>query len=572
MLGSRAPRWEKQFSRERHPSNLGGTSYRGSSADRGGTPVLRVWPFVALVCLVEVLLAGGVIPLWPGAIHEVALPPLGLLSDMELLLSRSASMPVFGGLLVADLIVRTTVLSLVISSRWSLKVWLKTAEFYLVSLIPCFIAAELIYSGQAILYSPLFWAGIIVSVSVAAAFSPMAWHLLERGRTGTSRDILPRGTSWSDFGERGGLITAVKSGVWSGFSIPMVAVYLVALTLLGAGSASAGGTGVYLGVIVSGIVTIYMARYLSSGHSGVVVKRLAALSAAAVLAVVIVYVPINSPQLTHRPSRSRGTLFLVGGVDTSSGYGAIFGLQPRSIGYSCSQTVYYSYAGSGSGAAQGDAQCPITSGGRYTQDQTTQPVGRSVYYFRQEVGRLHSPVTVVAHSSGAWIAWDALRGWKDSPVRDLILLAPVSHSIGYAVGLSGPGIVGSLGLRAITRFGRSIGFGTVRSRDSILVTMESEGQAQRLFSTELPRSIKTFAVESSYDLAMFGGVAVPYAVQGCPLLLAHTETAYSPAVMYEVSRFLHGTYHHVSCPVIDRWPETAATGWRLPERLPTSTS
>jgi len=564
MLRSKSPRWDKQFSRERHPSNLGGTSYWHSTGDGDSAGKLRIWPLISLICLVEVLLVAGVIPLWPGAVHEVALPPLGLLSDMELLVARSTSIPVFGGLLVTDLIVRTTVLSLVISSRWSMRIWLKTAEFYLVSLIPCFIAAELVYSGQAILYSPLFWAGIAFSVLMALALSPMAWRLFERGPSRASSSGWSRDTSWSDLGERGGLITALKSGFWSGFGIPMVVAYLVVLILLGAGSAAAGTAGVYLGVMVSGIVTIYIARYLSSEHSGVAVRRLAALSVTAVLAIVIVYVPINSPQLAHRASRSSGTLFLVGGIDTSSGYGAIFGLQPRSIGYSCSRTVYYSYAGVGGGAAKGDAECPITSGRPYTQDQTTQPIGKSVFYFRQEVGRLRSPVTVVAHSSGAWIAWDALRGWKDSPVRNLVLLAPVSHSIGYVIGHSGSGIVGSFGLRAVTQFGRSIKFGTVRSRDSILVTMEAKGQAQRLFGTALPASIKAFAVESSYDLAMFGKAAAPYALQGCPLLLSHTEMAYSPTVMYEVSRFIHGAYHHVGCSVIDKWPEAVATGWRLP--------
>ncbi len=565
MPGNRAPRWDKQFSRERHPSNLGGTSYWHSTDSGDGAGRLRIWPFVALICLVEVLLASGVIPLWPGAIHEVALPPLGLLSDMELLVARSASIPMFVGLLIVDLIVRSAVLSLVISSRWSLKIWLKTAEFYLVSLIPCFIAAELIYSGQAILYSPLFWAGILVSVLLAIALSPMAWRMLKGGHALDNNSLLSRGTSWHDFDEGGGLITAVKSGIRSGFNVPAIALYLIALILLSTGSAAAGSTGVYLGVIVSGILSVYAARYLSSRHSGVAVKRLLGLTLVAVLVIVGLYVPINSPQPSHSPSRLRGTLFLVGGIDTSSGYGAIFDLRPQSIGYSCLQAVYYSYAGTGNGAAQGDAKCPITSGKYYTQNQTTQPIGRSVYYFRQEVGRLHSPVTVVAHSSGAWIAWDALSGWKNSPVRELILLAPVSHSIGYVTGQSGSGIVGSLGLRTITRFGRSIKFGTVRSRDHLLVPMEARGQAQRLFSTALPNDIKVFAIESSYDLATFGKVAAPRAVQGCPLLLSHTEMAYSPVVMYEASRFLHGSYHDVNCPAIDRWPEAVAAGWRLPQ-------
>ncbi len=526
------------------------------------------WPLIVLVALVVILMESGALPAWPGITHEVALPPLGLISDIGLLLAKSPSVMIFVVLLAADLVVRSTILSFLVASTWSGSVWWLALRFYLVALIPSYIAAELVYSGQAILYSPLFWAGLVLSALVALAVSPLLWRQdAGRPRGGWSRDA-----SWSKLSPHGGLFSAMKSGLQSGFNIPVMMVYLVALTLIGAGVAgatSAGRAGDMLGVVISGILTFYTARYLRSGHTGRVseisvgMKRLLAWIAVAALVMAGVAFPVRAPELSGSPPHLRGSLFLVAGIDTASGYGALFGLRPEAIGFTCSDTTYYSYAGLGNGTAQGEARCPIRSGKPYRRPDTMQPLSRSVSLFRQEVEHLPSPVTVVAHSSGAWVVWDALKGWKGSPVREVVLLAPMSHSIGYAIGGSGPGIVGSLGLRMITRLGRSINFGTVTSRSPLLIRMVSARDAQRLFSAALPSGVNAIAIESAYDASMAGRVAVPHATQGCPLLLTHTEMAYAPEVMYEVSQFLHGQRSQ-GCSLISRWPYGVAAGWRLP--------
>ncbi len=573
MFGSRSPRWDKPFSKERHPSNLGGvaspkSTLPGRAMHQTPDKTVPAWPLIVLVALVVILMESGALPAWPGITHEVALPPLGLISDIGLLLARSPSFVVFVALLVADLVIRSTILSFLIAFTWSGRVWWLALRFYLVALIPSYIAAELVYSGQAILYSPLFWAGLVMAVLVALIMSPLIW----RRDAGRTRGRWSRDASWTNLSPHGGLFEAMKSGLRSGFNMPVMMAYLLALTLIGAGVAgatSAGRAGDMLGVVISGILTFYAARYLHSGHAGrasdisVEMKRLLAWIAVATLVIAGVAFPVRVPELSGPPPHLRGSLFLVAGIDTASGYGALFGLRPEAIGFTCSDTTYYSYAGLGNGAAQGEARCPIRSGKPYRRRDTMQPLSRSALLFRKEVEHLPSPVTVVAHSSGAWVVWDALKGWRGSPVREVVLLGPMSHSIGYAVGKSGTGIAGSLGLRMITKLGRSINFGTVTSRSPLLIRMAAGRDAQRLFSVALPSGVNAIAVESAYDASMAGQVAVPHAVQGCPLLLTHTEMAYAPEVMYEVSRFLHGQRSQ-GCSLADRWPYGVAAGWRLP--------
>ncbi|MHB8264233.1 MAG: hypothetical protein ACYDGY_10925 [Acidimicrobiales bacterium] len=568
MFGSRSPRWDKPFAKERHPSNIGGMARSSGAISGRSNGTVPAWPVAVMVLLVVILLESGVLPVWPGITHEVALPPLGLISDIGLLLAKSPSVAVFLALLMLDLVVRSTILSFLLSSRWSARSWWLALRFYLVALVPSYIAAQLIYSGQAILYSPLFWAGLALSVLVVLILSPLVW----RQPDGGSQSAWSRDASWSSLSAHGGLFSALKSGIWSGFNIPVVIEYLLALILIEAGVAGANGAGRVgdlLGVVITGILTLYVARHLHSGHAGstsgvpVGMKRLAAWIAVGALVAAGVAFPLRSPELSGVPSQLRGSLFLVAGIDTSSGYGALFGLRPQSIGFNCSDTAYYSYAGPGNGAPRGEAKCPIKSGKPYRRRDTMQSLSRSSLLFRQEVGHLPSPVTVVAHSSGAWVVWDALKGWKGSPVKDVVLLAPMSHSTGYAAGQSGPGIVGSFGLKAITGFGRLIDFGTVTSLSSLMIQMAADRNAQRLFATALPSGVRTFAVESSYDASMAGPVAVPHATQGCPLLLTHTEMAYAPEVMYEVSHFLHGQRSR-RCSLAGRWPYGVAAGWRLP--------
>jgi hypothetical protein len=44
------------------------------------------------------------------------------------------------------------------------------------------------------------------------------------------------------------------------------------------------------------------------------------------------------------------------------------------LGFSCQQTLYYSYRGSGVGGPQGVARCPIRTGAPYGEADTTRPL------------------------------------------------------------------------------------------------------------------------------------------------------------------------------------------------------
>lgn len=67
---------------------------------------VRLWPLGGLALVVIVLAGTGVLPLWSGLVHLVALPPLGLFTDLRLLLAEPASWPAAVGWLALAAAVR----------------------------------------------------------------------------------------------------------------------------------------------------------------------------------------------------------------------------------------------------------------------------------------------------------------------------------------------------------------------------------------------------------------------------------------------------------------------------------
>src|SRR5207302_9002882 len=112
------------------------------------------------------------------------------------------------------------------------------------------------------------------------------------------------------------------------------------------------------------------------------------------------------------------------GVDSESGQGPMFVLDPATLGYGCGRTFCFSYAGEGKGAPHANAACPIRTGHGYGRRDTQRPLAALASTMRTQLAALPRPVTVITHSQGAWIAWAALASGPPLGVETLVMLAP----------------------------------------------------------------------------------------------------------------------------------------------------
>jgi hypothetical protein len=497
------------------------------------------WPMVVTVVVVEVLALSGVLPTWPGITHEVALPPVDLTNDLGVLLTRATSAPWFAFGLLAALAGRVTLLAFLLGP--SRRTFRLAATFYAVALVPAYLAAQLIAASEAILYALLFWAGLIVAVLAALLLAPLPW---------TSRGVL------------GGLGRSVMRGA----RMPTVFVYLVALAALG-GLVRLGGDAAALGgVPVSAFLTLVAARRLANPGPRPVPFRVAGIALIVVVLVLVVVRPAGTSRSTAAAPAWPGSLLLVPGIDTSSGHGTLYDFDPRTIGYSCANTYYFSYLGPGHGAPQAQAVCPIRTGTPYQRTDTERPLPDLVSSFRAQLAPLPGPVTIVTHSSGGWIAWKALASSPPSTARQLVMFAPLTGATGYPpAGASGAGVVGGAGTRLVAAIGRKANFSTFNPNAPLAAeVLGSPDAVNELYAIRLPAGIRALAVPAAYDLPLLvGQTAFPDATRACPTRASHSALVKDPSTAEVVQRFLAGL-PLPGCGPWRTWQGSLAAGFRVP--------
>lgn len=496
----------------------------------------RAWPLLATAAVVDLLGLSGVLPPHPDLVRAVALPPFDLTFDLGVLLGRATGPGWFATGLLVSIVTRSTILSLVLGSP---RKWWFALRFELVVLVPSFVAAELAYVGQAVLYSAAFWIGLVVSVASALVFAHLPW----RG----SHSV------WS----------SLKRGFLEGPRIPLIAFYAVALGVLGALTRGEGEAVSLTAVWVSALLTLLCARRLSRPPAAQWATRLVGLVAAVCIGAFLVAGPTRAPLYLERRS---GELLLVPGMDTSSGHGSLFSLRPSDYGYDCAQTFYFSYAGSGPGAPRGQSVCPIKAGAPYTRADTERPLEELVRAFRAQADRLAPPVTVVTHSSGAWVALAATFGDRSSPVRDIVMVAPITDPHGYPQqGRGGGGVVGADAMRLIVAIAKSSGFSRF-DPDGPLASqlLASKRTSSALFELPLPRGVRALVIPSAYDLALtstsrpFGRVP-----SACAPAISHGALPTSTPAAAEADRFLSGRPQE-HCTSWASWIAHAAATFQVP--------
>ena len=440
----------------------------------------RWWPLVLASLGTASLAAGGVLPRWPGLIHSVAVPPLDLALDLRLLAARAPSYSAFLIGMAASVMVRTAILGFLLTAVGARPSFggavARAARVYVAALVPMAAAAGLEFAGLAATYAWYAWVGL--GLTLLAAVSLMA------------RWLAPRGVR-------------VRR-------IATVLGYLAALSVLGAVTDLMGPWAAPIAVPVSAALTAVMLGRLTRPAPRRRAPRWPgplrrASAAAAILALAA------GPSLLHGAPQAASTdavLLIVPGVDTSSGVGAAYRLDPATLGFPCDRVFYYSYRGPGEGAPIGEARCPIRLHRPYAGAATQRPLSDLVSAFGDQVAAIRAkvgpaPLVVVTHSQGAVVAWRAAAEGRAPGITHLIGLAGLPHSpVGYPPpGRNGAGLVGSDALRMLSWGSRFLELGSF-DPDAPLARELLAGRdgLEAVFEIPLPSGVTAALVFATGDL------------------------------------------------------------------------
>jgi hypothetical protein len=487
-------------------------------------------PLAGVAAAVLLLTATGILPVWPGLIQLVALPPLDIMADLRALLVYAPGVPAFVAALVVLIAVRAAVLALLLGGLNRERFWF-AVRFYLVVLPVAALAAAVTYTGQAILFYGTFWAGLAIALLVMVLTAAVPWLAPPRLRSGLR------------------LALAHK------FRLGTVGAYLAVLFALGL-AADAGGTAVtVLAVPVSAGLTWLTAQMLYADPGFVVVRRvIAVLPAAALVALGVVgFTGADSPPRAPYPEQPRaGSIMLMSGIDSSSGSGAILEIDPHALRYPCDQAFYFSYAGPGDGQPQEDAICEIEHGAPYEPIDTMRSRAEVVPFLEAQVAEMEPPAVVAGHSQGAWLLWEAAAEDRLTGVETIVLVGPFSaNTVGYPdAGANSAGQVGRMVLGVFTNVARPGGTTTFTpdsplGREWLAAPEAIEGTLAR----PLPAGIRALSVPSLFDLPLMPDDAdIEGATGSCPVPVFHANLPYAPEFHDVLDRFLDGE-PPAECPV-----------------------
>lgn len=498
------------------------------------------WPILALAVVAVGLTALDLVPASPALPHLVALPPLDLFADVRLLYARASGPPGFVAGIAVALAVRVLLVAAVLGSLGR-RVVRGALVTYLTALPFALVAGGLAFSAVAARYALFLWASIGVVVVVALVVAPLPWGAGRPGRAVRARLVV------------GG--------------------YLVALLLVSL-LATLGGEGARMALtVVSAALTWWVIRHLTPAgpktRGADPVPGPTVITPLLVLALIVA--PLGSPAAPPGPGESgsrRGSLLLVPGIGGGSGTNTMFELDPASLGYSCAETYYYSYAGPGDGAPQGQAVCPIRTGAPYGPDDTLRPIDELADGFRRQLAQLPPPVAIVANSQGGWVAAAGLDGAGGGGIEAVVLVGAFGGlDAGYPLGSGEPGAVGTEALRGLTRFLRDRGWTNFDPDAPLAVDVMASGEVDDLVARLAGGGAPVVTITSAFDLPVMALGTEPAGVRaGCPVFQPHGELLHAPVVHEQIRHFLDGD-EAGPCPWWRRWPTGAFAAFGAPAPL-----
>jgi hypothetical protein len=486
------------------------------------------------------LAAFGVIPAWPGVTHIVALPPLDLVHDVGALLVFTVDLPTFGLGLVAVIGARAALLATVLGGLTRER-FLFAVRFYALVLVPVLVAAGLLYASMALLFYALFWAGVAITLPVTVTTAALPWAGSLRLRTAARTS----GRAWGRAGT--------------------VGAYLACLFVVGWLADVTGRPGIVVLTPVSALLTVTAARSLAADPGWRLVRRVAA-AAPALLVVALVAVVVTGPAgpapADGAAREQPGSVMLMSGIDSSSGSGAMLEIDPQRMGWPCSRTYYFSYAGPGEGQPRNDARCPIRTGAPYQPVDTLRSRDQLIPFLAEQVASMEVPPVILGHSQGAWLVWQAAADGRLPTESVIVLIGPFPENpVAFPeAGERGRGGGGRWILRLVAEAPRPGGT-TAFEVDSPL-GREWLGDRDAIADTlarPLPGGVRALVVASAFDLPlMTGAQRIEGATHACPVAVIHPNLPYAAELQEQVAAFVAGD-ELAPCP---RWREAVGSLFR----------
>jgi hypothetical protein len=481
----------------------------------------RIEAFAALAAVVVLGAVVGIVPRWPGLVHLVGLPPLDQIADLRALLVHATSIPVFVAGLLAVTALRIAILAFALGGLDRSHVGL-AARYYLTVLPFSAIAAAITFASSASLFYLLFWVGFAVTMVIVALTAAAPWADAERLRAG--------------------YLAVARHG----FRLGTVGAYLAVLAGLGA-LADLGGEWMAVALVpVSAALTFVTVRALVGDPGWVWARRtlatVPALGLAALLFVVLTGPAGPSPADERAEPRDR-TLFLMSGVDSSSGSGAILEIDPQAMGWDCDGTRYVSYAGPGDGQPQNKARCPIDSGAPYEPADTLRPTDELVEFLEAQVADADGPAVLATHSQGVWISWTAAADRRLPALDHLVLVGAFPQNPSpYQVEGTGPGRLGGPILDLIVGIGRPGGTSVFEPDSPLgLEWLAHPDAIEDTLARPLPDGMETLSITSVFDHPLMpGGWTVDGARDACPVPVVHPNLPFAEELQEAIVRFVDG--------------------------------
>jgi len=345
--------------------------------------------------VVGLLIAFGVLPAGGTSALAGAVFPLDVFFDVKQAMAQAPSWLAFVLVIVVSITARSAVLAATIVtadgrladflSTWTRAIWLVVPAAVL--LAP---SALLMFSGTAARYAPFLWAGALLGLVPAVWLARQGISLAAGDRSGPA--AIPEGSSFLAYAYMTALFGAAMSSLSSELPLASAAIVVFAApihalvflgwreharrsTYTGGGAIAVAVTAIAVAILVTG--TIYD-RYVRS------------------------FPPVGR-------TSARGTLLMLGGVDSTAESGALTGIDVRRFGYPRERARMVSYRGPDEPS---------------TKQDTHRDLSRVAERVGGQIADAEAPVALLGHSQAGLILDRVIDRGLSIPQRSVVFAAP----------------------------------------------------------------------------------------------------------------------------------------------------
>ena len=365
-----------------------------------GISRFRATPFAVVPITAEgvfggILIGLGIVPSSGAAATIGAAFPLNVFFDVKQALAQTSSWWMWGAVMLLSIVLRSASLAATIAiadeSGDFFMVWRRTARVTAIASAVLLPSAVLMFSGTASRYAPFIWAGALVGFFPALWFVRRAVALSSSAVPG-ERSVIPEGSSFLAYSYMSVLLGAAMSSFGEGGRLASAAIVVFAAplhALIFVGWREHARTSTYSGggTIALAVTAIAVAILLT----GTIYDR---------------YVRDFPP--VGRTS-GRGTLLMLGGVDSTAKTGALAEIDVRTFGYPDERARLLSYRPDGRPTTKADTHGDLIEVAEAVSEQVADTDG---------------PISLLGHSQAGLILDRMIDRGIPAPERSAILAPP----------------------------------------------------------------------------------------------------------------------------------------------------